>query len=153
MSPFVSLPTATTLPYTYKTLGSSLPPSITVDSKGSEKARYVVSASGHAAHPDEINASCHTLHAHLRKLKDDGDRTIREWEESIRERELAEKRRVAPGWLDREEKILEPTRAGPQKSIMDSDSQDVKSAGMADAMSPTREGEDLDRAFGSLGVK
>lgn len=84
-------------------------------------------------------------------MQDDARNTIKEWERSITERELAEKRRVAPGWLDRDEKILEPTKAGPQESIMDTETLDVKAAGMA--MSPTREGEELDRAFGGLDVK
>jgi len=139
------------LPYTYKSVGSSLPPSVTVNSTGSEKSKYVVSTSGHAAHPDDIISSCQALQAHLERMQDDAKNTIKEWERSIKERELAEKRRVAPGWLDRDEKILEPTKAGPQESIMDTETLDVKAAGMA--MSPTREGEELDRAFGGLDVK
>ena len=40
----------------------------------------------------------------------EGERVLREWEEKVREEELREKRRVAPGRLDREERVLEPER-------------------------------------------
>jgi hypothetical protein len=156
VSPFISLPTAVTLPYTYKSVPSTLPPSVTVDQNGSEKPRYVVSSSGHAAHPDDIIASCKSLQEHIQRTRDDAVNTIREWEESIKERELAEKRRVAPGWLDREEKILEPTKAGKQKAqadLLDRKSSEGEAAAMPSAISPSREGEELDRAFGGLNVK
>ncbi|KAI4123284.1 MAG: hypothetical protein LQ347_006217 [Umbilicaria vellea] len=161
VSPFISLPTATTLPYTYKTLPSTLPPSSTGDS---DQAKYVVSASGHAAHPEEIIASCKALQAHLQKLQDDADKTLKEWEDGIKERELAEKRRLAPGWLDRDEKILEPekkrdsiavTAPGDQSNnIMDMDSQAGRSGGETTIGPPSNpEGEELDRAFGSMGIR
>jgi hypothetical protein len=156
VSPFISLPTAVTLPYTYKSTPSSLPPSVAVDPSGSEKPKYVVSSSGHAAHPDDIIASCKGLQRHIQKAKDDAATTIREWENSIKEKELAEKRRVAPGWLDREEKILEPTKAGTpqnQTDLLDSRSPEGDAAPMPPAMSPSKEGEELDRAFGGLEVK
>ncbi|ELR07537.1 hypothetical protein GMDG_08452 [Pseudogymnoascus destructans 20631-21] len=114
VSPFISLPTATTLPYTYKTLPSTLPRSSTATTStagaADSKPQYVVSAAGHAAHPDEILASCKALQAYIAKVQDDADRELRGWEEGIRARELAEKRRVAPGWLDSEARILEPAQ-------------------------------------------
>ena len=158
VSPFISLPTATTLPYTYKSLPSTLPPSSTGDSNGIEKPKYVISSSGHAAHPDEIIASCQTLRAHIQKLQDDAEKTLQNWEKSIQERDLAEKRRVAPGWLDREEKILEPERKRenilPDSietgniNLMDNDD----NAPMMETMQ-SREGEQLDRAFGAMGMQ
>lgn len=160
VSPFISLPTATTLPYTYKTLPSTLPPSSTGDS---DKAKYVVSASGYAAHPDEIIASCKALQAHLQKLQDDAEKTLKEWEDGIKERELAEKRRLAPGWLDREEKILEPEKkrdsiavtspTDHSNNIMDMDSQPGQRGVEAVlGLPPNPVGEELDRAFGSMGI-
>ena len=162
VSPFISLPTATTLPYTYKSLPSTLPPASTGEDNGIDKPRYVVSASGHAAHPDEIIASCKALQAHLQKIQDDAERTIREWEDGIKERELAEKRRLAPGWLDREEKILEPAkkqksvamtsaRVVPEQNIMDS--QDGGPAVRSLTEEKAAEGEELDRAFGGMGLR
>lgn len=162
VSPFISLPTATTLPYTYKSLPSTLPPSSTGEDNGTEKPKYVVFTSGHAAHPNEILASCQALQAHLKRLQDDAETTVKEWEESIKEQELAEKRRVAPGWLDREEKILEPSKKqestlasarinAPEPSIMDS--QDGGSAVRSLTEEKAAEGEELDRAFGGMGIQ
>ncbi|ETS77204.1 hypothetical protein PFICI_11078 [Pestalotiopsis fici W106-1] len=132
VSPFVSLPTAATLPYTYKPMPSTLPPSISgitttsspTDTDPSNpasssaaatgpidhKPRYVVSTSGHAAHPDDIIASCRALQSHVAQMQADAERELRELDQRIRDRELAEKRRVAPGWLDSESRLLEPER-------------------------------------------
>ncbi|CAL5871414.1 uncharacterized protein PFLUO_LOCUS5664 [Penicillium psychrofluorescens] len=162
VSPFINLPTSVTLPYTYKSVSSTLPPSVTVDPNNPDaKARYVISTSGeHAAHPDEIMAACQSLEQHLKKNRSDAKEAIKAWKESMQERELAEKRRVAPGWLDREEKLLQPSRTtmspGPQgssgPSLLDSTSAD-QGAPSLPTMVPRDEGEELDRAFGGLGVK
>ncbi|KAJ5573454.1 uncharacterized protein N7459_007881 [Penicillium hispanicum] len=161
VSPFINLPTSVTLPYTYKAIASTLPPSITVDpSNPGAQSRYVLSSSGeHAAHPDEILAACQSLEQHLKKTQNDSDNTIKAWEQSIQQRELAEKRRVAPGWLDREEKLLQPSRTvtsprptGNATSLLDSSSADQGSANLP-SMMPRTEAEELDRAFGGLGVK
>lgn len=131
---------------------SSLPPSIIEDSN-SDKPKYITSASGHTAHPDDIIKSCKALQQHIAKAEEDSKQVIEEWEQGIKDRELAEKRRVAPGWLDREEKILEPTKApgsAPAQDLLDSQG---TSEMKAPAMSPTREGEEIDRAFGNLAIK
>ena len=163
VSPFVSLPTSTTLPYTYKTLPSTLPQSSTGNpaSSAEEKAPYVVSSGGHAAHPDDIIASCKALQAYIQKVQDDADRELKQWQDAIDARELAEKRRIAPGWLDGATKILEPARinkpTGPESSrgsLMDGDvsSADMSNLNQADVGAPSRDGEELDRAFGGLDV-
>ena len=164
VSPFVSLPTSTTLPYTYKTLPSTLPPSSTGTAAAEDKAQYVVSASGHAAHPDEIIASCKALQAYIQKVQDDADRELTTWQEAIDARELAEKRRVAPGWLDSNARILEPERKAPahtsdgvveQRNLMDAgvSSSDASSLRHTPVVAPNGEGDELDRAFGGLGIK
>jgi len=162
VSPFINLPTAITLPYTYKSVPSTLPPSVTGDPGNPDaKSRYIVSASGeHAAHPDEILAACQSLEQHLKKTQSDADDAIKQWEESIRQRDLAEKRRVAPGWLDREEKLLQPSKAsfasrsvaGTEQSLLDNTSTDQSAASLP-SMKPRNEGEELDQAFGRMGVK
>ncbi|EXJ91947.1 hypothetical protein A1O3_00497 [Capronia epimyces CBS 606.96] len=124
-------------------------------SKYSLEPKYVLSSSGHSAHPDDIINSCKTLQEHLKKTAEAAEKAIREWEEEIEARDLAEKRKVAPGWLDRKEKILEPTKVtdktgGPDHHLLDGQPEHEISA---PAMSPSREGEELDRAFGNLGVK
>ncbi|KAE8553118.1 hypothetical protein EYB25_004499 [Talaromyces marneffei] len=175
VSPFISLPSAVTLPYTYKSIASTLPPSITTAAAGPDnnnnvtdatgKTRYVVSSTGgHVAHPDEILASCQALETHLKKTMADAERTIKEWEENIRQLELAEKRRLAPGWLDRDEKLLQPEavhassaandaqHARGDASILDSSTREQEAQSVP-AIAPRDEGEELDRAFGGLDVK
>ncbi|KAI0392625.1 hypothetical protein F5Y17DRAFT_351506 [Xylariaceae sp. FL0594] len=154
VSPFVTLPTAATLPYTYKSMPSSLPPSAT--GTGEEKPKFIVSPSGHAAHPDDIIASCRALREHIDKVAREMDQVIREMDERARERELAEKRRLAPGWLDSDARLLEPQR----KTGDSNNSQQQQLEGQLAEMSiqdrdgglvsemAVDQGEELDRAFG-----
>ncbi|KAK4191249.1 hypothetical protein QBC35DRAFT_487755 [Podospora australis] len=190
VSPFVNLPTATTLPYTYKPMPSTLPPSasgITAAASDSDpsstaqenKPKYVVSSSGHAAHPDDIIASCRALLAHVTKLQADGEAELRALEERIKARELAEKRRLAPGWLDSDVRVLEPERKGSNggheagSSSFSEGGMDYQQHGQqgqqgqqhngpgefgraghgpggASEMAVPDEGEELDRAFGVM---
>ncbi|KAI0881084.1 uncharacterized protein GGS22DRAFT_173293 [Annulohypoxylon maeteangense] len=163
VSPFVSLPTAATLPYTYKTMPSTLPPPIsgvTGANNSAQKPRYVVAPSGHAAHPTDIVASCEALRAHIATTQTESERVLRELEERIRARELAEKRRVAPGWLDSEARLLQPERSpglgGDGRGEMGEGEAEV--AGLVAEMSMNdgagagisemaAQGEELDRAF------
>lgn len=88
----------------------------------------------------------------------------------MREQELAEKRRVAPGWLDREEKILEPERGGAGGvggvaagvggvlgqgggvSIMDQQEERPRESDRGTAGADAA-GDELDRAFGGMGLR
>lgn len=163
VSPFISLPTSTTLPYTYKALPSTLPQSSTGTAAAEEKSQYVVSAFGHAAHPDDIIASCKALQAYIQKVQDDADKELKAWQDAIQARELAEKRRVAPGWLDSEARILEPERKAPaytlggemaQRNLMDTGVSRSDASGLrhTPVVGPNGEGDELDRAFGGLGI-
>lgn len=179
MSPFLSLPTAVPLPYSYKPLPSTLPPSILTppvtgvssndtstppvqqqqqqdqqQQQQQQQVPYVVSGSGTRAHPDQILSSCTALQEHLRRLEEDARRTLSEWEERRRQEDLAEKRRVAPGWLDSGVHILRPEGVDEQgkeggkgkqqqENLMDLDPQAERKA---------KEGEELDRVFGGLKV-
>ena len=139
-----------TLPYSFRQLPSSLPPSIVEDSS-TGKPKYITSASGHTAHPEDIIASCTGLEQHIAKTKDEAKRQLEEWEQSIKDKELAEKRRVAPGWLDRDEKILEPMKPSTEnQDLLDTGGPDHV---MAPAMSPSKEGEAIDQVFGKMAVK
>lgn len=131
----------------------------------------MVSQSGHRAHPDQIIASCRDLQAHLRKLQDDARATIQKWDEQIRERELAEKRRVAPGWLDvgQNERMLVPERrdmtaehryggemtGGFRQTVrrVDLGAERMDLDGNNRIAERDDEGEELDRAFGGLGIR
>lgn len=150
ISPFAKVPTAVTLPYTFRTVPTALPPSVlAVDSNG-DKPKYVKSLSGHAAHPEDIINSCKALQEHIAKTASDAQQGIAGWEKQIRERDLAEKRRVAPGWLDREEKLLQPTTSSKNQDLL---GEEQAGQIQAPTMSPSREGEELDRAFGGLSMK
>lgn len=97
----------------------------------------------------------------MKKRQSEGEAAIKEWEESIKQRDLAEKRRVAPGWLDREEKLLQPTHvlghgnasAEAHQSLLDRPVADQTNKDASPAMEPRSEGVELDRAFGGMGLK
>lgn len=96
-------------------------------------------------------------------MQEDAEKTIREWEDRLKSDDLAEKRRVAPGWLDRDEKILQPSRTDNQEvqtnqvanqnysaNLMD---QQMEEADPVHQQYSTQEGEELDRAFGGMSLK
>ncbi|KAF2022854.1 hypothetical protein EK21DRAFT_95386 [Setomelanomma holmii] len=180
ISPFLSLPTSVPLPYSYKTLPSTLPPSILQSSPQNtsqttnataeapqQQPAYVQSTSGTIATPDTILTSCLALQQHLQKLEAEARQTLRGWEERRQAEDLAEKRRVAPGWLDSGVHIIKPDEemvdagtsatggieatgggGGGQaqaqvENIMDDDPQKRQQE---------RAGEQLDRVFGGLKV-
>jgi hypothetical protein len=124
----------------------------------------VVSSTGHSAHPDDIIESCKTLQAYIQKVQDDADRELKAWEDAIKARELAEKRRVAPGWLDSDARILEPERVdgrgagknatqASRVNLIDTDTSGAELSGLKLAQGPTSNGEELDRAFGGLNLR
>ena len=114
---------------------------------------YTISSTGNfAAHPSTILAQNQSLLRRLEEQAEDGRKKVDAWERSIEERELQERRRRAPGWLDREERLLEPEKAKgeevPPRNLMDE--QDEVSAGGEKAEEKDVEdlGSALDRAFG-----
>ena len=81
-------------------------------------------------------------------------RDVEKWEQSIRDRELAEKRRKAPGWLDSEDRLLEPEKKDGKKENVPMnlmDAMESKEEG-ANERRKQREVDDLgrqmDKAFG-----
>ena len=170
VSPYIHLPTAPTLPYTYKSLPSTLPPSVLEQQPQSQdpanpsnpsKPAYVVSTSGAAAaHPSDILASCRALQQHLGKLQQDAEKELEGWERDRKEKELAEKRRVAPGWLDSEQRLLEPTRIQSPNAISATRPTEDRSNTWAcqaqqvqQQQADSKEGEELDRVFGGLEIR
>lgn len=95
-------------------------------------------------------------------MQSDADKELKDWEESIAARELAEKRRVAPGWLDSETHILEPERkmargqydGSTEANLMDDDVSSADASGLRrePVVKPNGEGDELDRAFGGMGI-
>jgi hypothetical protein len=134
------------LPYSYKTLPSTLPSSIL------QSPAYVSSASGTTSTPDAILSSCVALQQHLQKLEADARNTLNEWRDKREKEDLAEKRRLAPGWLDSGVHILKPEEVKKEEdmvveNIMDDDPQQREAE-----TKKAKEGEDLDRVFGGLQV-
>ena len=90
-------------------------------------------------------------------MQEDAEKSLKKWHDDIRERELAEKRRVAPGWLDREEKILEPERRDGNESASAENIMDMEQDGGPAGRSLTQDrrdaGEELDRAFGGMELR
>lgn len=91
----------------------------------------------------------------MNKIREGSLATIKDWEESIKQRDLAEKRRIAPGWLDREEKLLQPVKISRPASEAHTSPQlsQQLSPGENEETNPdtvsTSEGEALVRAFGN----
>jgi hypothetical protein len=113
VNPFIDLPKAPTLPHNYATLPSTLQPSVLNSppaASNPDLPGYVTSSSGFAAHPQTIIAQNKALLEQIQKQKQDAENHVRDWEQTIRERELAEKRRKAPGYLDTEQYILQPEK-------------------------------------------
>ena len=115
VNPFIDLPKPPTLPPNYATLPSTLPPSsinAAPAPSNPELPAYVTSGSGFAAHPSTIIVQNKDLLDQLQKQSREARAKVKAWEEGIEQRELAEKRRKAPGWLDSNARLLEPAKAG-----------------------------------------
>ena len=162
VSPFLSLPHSVPLPYSYVTLPSTLPPSILQQNQTSDPSQppqYVQSASGQTAHPDQILRSCTALQEHLAKLEADARKMLEEYKKRREAEDLAEKRRVAPGWLDSGVHILKPENVdeglkAQEQGLMDGGGQRQQMGGQgAREGERNREAEELDRVFGGLNVK
>ena len=94
-------------------------------------------------------------------MQENAERTIREWEDNLRKEQLAEKRRLAPGWLDRDEKILQPAKMaagsvvpeqGQSANLMDQQADETSDVQMQQPVA-SQEGDELDRAFGSMTMR
>lgn len=100
-------------------------------------------------------------------MQRDGERVLKEWEEKVRGDELREKRRLAPGWLDREERVLEPERKtalsdsgdnglGGNAGMGGGHRRNETTAGSMQGQQGSLQnaaGDELDRAFGSLELR
>ncbi|KAG6040314.1 hypothetical protein E4U41_000910 [Claviceps citrina] len=117
------------------------------------KPRFIVSGSGHAAHPDDIKESCRALLAHITDLQQNAEKELEEFDERLRQRDLAEKRRVAPGWLDSESRLLEPQRMSEQKAPSEEAARPTTVDGGKETILENDPGAHLDRAFGVMELK
>jgi hypothetical protein len=158
VNPFIDLPKAPTLPPNYVTLPTTLPQSMLSSppaASNPDLPAYVTSASGFAAHPSAIIAQNQTLLDQITRQRNDAAQKISEWENDIKQRDLAEKRRKAPGWLDSENRLLEPSKTAADASANNGPSllDEPPSSDKNDSATiVTKDGEDIgaamDRAFG-----
>ncbi|KAF1847740.1 uncharacterized protein K460DRAFT_333055 [Cucurbitaria berberidis CBS 394.84] len=147
LSPFLSLPTSVPLPYSYKSLPSTLPPSIL----SAQHPAYVVSSTGTSATPDQILSSCVALQQHLQKLENDARKELKDWQDRRRAEDLAEKRRLAPGWLDNDVHIIRPDNTEEAGAAAQSQP-DLMDTRPPVERKEDQQGEELDRVFGGLKV-
>jgi hypothetical protein len=80
---------------------------------------------------------------------------VKKWEQNIEERELQEKRRRAPGWLDSEAKLLQPAKKTEEQKghaetdLMDQPEAPVDVQKLQEQRRTANElGDAMDRAFG-----
>lgn len=158
VNPFIDLPKPPTLPHNYASIPSTLPPSaIHAPSAPSnpELPAYVTSSSGFAAHPTSIISQNRALLDQLSSQRRDAAEKVRKWEHDIEERELQEKRRRAPGWLDSESKLLQPEKKTEERKghgetdLMDQPEAAVDVEKLQEQRRTANElGDAMDRAFG-----
>lgn len=154
VNPFIDLPKPPTLPHNYASLPSTLPPSsISAPPAASnpDLPAYVTSTSGFAAHPSTIIAQNRALLEQVEKQKTNAEAKVAGWEQTIRDRELAEKRRKAPGWLDSESRILEPEKTREkmeERNLMDEPAPVQEQSRLAPRNEVDDLGNAMDRAFG-----
>jgi hypothetical protein len=107
-SPYLQFPPQVSLPYNYTPLPGSLdavvPPPLPrwypANSQPSTDFQPLVTAVDFST--EKIRSLKERHEAHVDK--------IRSWETEIRDREVREKRRIAPGYLDTDQRLLQPTR-------------------------------------------
>jgi hypothetical protein len=158
VNPFIDLPKPPTLPHNYASIPSTLPPSSTNAApapSNPELPAYVTSSTGFAAHPSSIINQNRALLEQISSQQRDGHERVKKWEQDIKDRELQEKRRRAPGWLDSESKLLQPAKktedrqGGDKIDLMDQPpaAVDIQTSREQDKTA-NELGDAMDRAFG-----
>ncbi|KAI5780681.1 hypothetical protein DFH27DRAFT_656896 [Peziza echinospora] len=151
VSPFTTLPTALTLPYTYRPLPATLPPPTPLVLLPPPSTS--TSSTSALPTPTTLTSATHALLTHLQALRAESEEKLAVWERGIRERELAEMRRVAPGWLDTGIVMLVPERVGGGgEGGKGKEGEGEGEAGEGGGGKGGEEGRELDRMFGGLGV-
>ena len=112
----------------------------------------MTSGSGFRAHPSAIVTQNKALRHQLDTAASEARTKVHDWRTAIHDRELAEKRRKAPGWLDSDAKILRPATTAPPSdtkpgaSLLDADDHNTDS--LRPQQSTNDMGSQMDRAFG-----
>ena len=143
-SPYLQLPHAVSLPYHYIPLPSSVDTIVRLQHKGTADRQPATDFSQVVASVElsvKKTAALKSEHeAHVEKVK--------LWEEQIREREVREKRRIAPGYLDTDQRLLVPTRVETPRM----ESLVTRTDGTEEDGNTNSSTGDLGRAFGNMGL-
>ena len=115
----------------------------------------MTSSTGFAAHPSSIINQNRALLDQISSQQRDAHEKVKKWEQDIKDRELQEKRRRAPGWLDSESKLLQPAKKtedrqeGDKIDLMDQPPAAVDIQVSREQNKTANElGDAMDRAFG-----
>jgi len=142
-SPYLQLPHSVSLPYNYTPLPSSVDTIVRVQQKGTANRKPATDFSQVVASV-ELSAKKTTA---LQSEHEAYVEKVKLWEEQIREREVREKRRIAPGYLDTDQRLLVPSRVETPR--MESPVTRTDATEESNTNSSTG---DLGRAFGHMGL-
>lgn len=142
ISPFIQPPKAVTLPFNFNKLPPSIPP------PASCSVADVENIGNNARQVEEFIENSRT------KLKDE----YHQWRTAVERKEVEEKRRIAPGYLDTGNRMLQPVRkAEPLESAnssgsnstnpLSTTSDDESSTGI-----PPSQVNDIDKVFGKVSI-
>lgn len=138
ISPFIQPPKAVTLPFNYNKLPSSIPP------PASCSPADVENIASNVRHVGEFIERTRT------ELKDE----YQQWRSEVERREVEEKRRIAPGYLDTGNRMLQPVRKSESVDLSES----FAAAGAT--ISPSHTGpqpqpaqvNEIDKVFGKVSI-
>lgn len=129
VSPGLRPPQAVTLPFNFNRLPSSLPPQnvseATLDQISHESKRFI---------------------EHLDKRREERKENYQSWKEKVDKEEIEEKRRIAPGYLDTNYKLLQPSR---RQASIDHEINSSENTTNNNSI----EVNELDRVFGDVSLK
>ena len=115
----------------------------------------MTSTTGFAAHPSSIINQNRALLEQISSQRREAHEKVKAWERDIKDRELQEKRRTAPGWLDSESKLLQPAKKTEERQeepvvdLMDQPEAAVDIQTSREQNKTANElGDAMDRAFG-----
>lgn len=127
INPAVQPPKAVTLPYNYHRLPEKLANSaVDVDTL----ERIIMDSSGFL---DALDSR------HTERVE-----AFENWTQQVKEAQLKEQRRIAPGYLDAQQRILEPDRQQEPKS---------QDSSKSSSPSPSHHSNEIDKAFGHLSMQ
>jgi hypothetical protein len=147
-SPYLQLPHPVSLPYNYTPLPNSL--DAIVQSTPQMRTAYPQPTTDFSQVVASVELSVKKTSA-LKSEHEVHVEKVKTWEEQIRDREVREKRRIAPGYLDTDQRLLVPTRVETPRI----ESPVTREAGGTQTEEETNTNSstgELGKAFGNMGL-